>query len=71
MIHLLISFLIFVVVVVILFKIARWGLAASGIAVDPQLLNIIYLVLFLILLIVFLNFVGAIDVGSWGQSLRH
>jgi hypothetical protein len=70
MIHFLISFLIFVIVVVILFKIAKWGLRATGVAIDPELMNIIYLILFLLLVVVFLNYVGAIDIGSWGSSLR-
>jgi hypothetical protein len=59
----LISFLIFVVVLVILFLIIKWGAAQIGIPVDGALLRIVYLILFLILLLVFLSYMGI-----WGSA---
>jgi hypothetical protein len=59
-----ISFFVFVLVCVILVLILRWGLAKAGIAIDPTLLNIIYLIVILVLVLMFLNFTGIYDIGT-------
>ena len=71
MIGLAVDFLIFAVVIVILFLTAKWLMAKLGWAPDPALTTIIGLIVFLLCLIVFLNAVGAINVGTWGPVLRH
>jgi hypothetical protein len=64
-IGMLVSLLVFVIVVVIIVLIIKWGLAKAGIALDPMLMNIIYLILFLVLLLAFLNWTG---IWVWGSG---
>lgn len=63
MISFLISFLVFVVVLVIVGLIIQWALARLGWAVDPTLKAIVGLIVFLVLLLVFLNYAGV-----WGGA---
>jgi hypothetical protein len=63
----LVSFLIFVIVVVIFVLIIRWGCAKMGIVLDPVLMNIIYLILFLVLLLFFLNWTG---IWAWNSGMH-
>jgi len=70
MIGFLVQFLIFVIVVVIIGLIIRWAVAKLGIAVDPTLMNIVYLILFLILLLMFLSYAGVWS-GTAGPFWRH
>jgi len=66
-IGMLVSFLIFVIVVVIFVLIIRWGCAKMGIVLDPVLMNIIYLILFLVLLLFFLNWTG---IWAWNSGMH-
>ena len=66
-IGMLVSFLIFVIVVVIFVLIIRWGCAKMGITLDPVLMNIIYLILFLVLLLFFLNWTG---IWAWNSGMH-
>jgi hypothetical protein len=58
MIGTVISFLVFVIVVVILYLILQWGMTKLGITIDPALRTIIMLIVFLIMLVMFLNWAG-------------
>lgn len=58
MIGTLISFLVFVIVIVILYMILTWGMEKMGIAIDPKLRNIIMLIVFVVLLVMFLRWAG-------------
>jgi hypothetical protein len=53
-----IEFLIFVVVMVILVLILQWGMAKIGWTIDPALRVIVGLIIFLVCLLIFLNFIG-------------
>jgi hypothetical protein len=64
-----IQFLIFIVVVVIVILGVQWLLAKLGVAIDPTLKTIIGLILFLVLLVFFLNWIGAFP--SSGTLFRH
>jgi hypothetical protein len=67
MISFLVSFLIFLVVVAILIIGFRWLLSLTGLAIPQPLLIILGLILFLILLVFFVNYVG-LPAGAGGNG---
>ena len=71
MIGTVISFLIFVICCVILYMILQWGMAKLGITVDPALRTIIMLIVFVILLVMFLNWTGIWTIGGEGNIFHR
>jgi hypothetical protein len=67
MIQFLFSFLVFLVVVAILIIGFRWLLSLTGFAIPQPLLIILGLILFLVLLLLFFNYVGGVP----GMTLWH
>jgi hypothetical protein len=58
MISFMLSFLVFIVVVAILIIGLRWVLSLTGLVIPQPLILILGLILFLILLLVFFNYIG-------------
>jgi hypothetical protein len=58
----LISFLIFICVVAVVILGIRWLIRISGVTISPELNLIIGIILFLILLVLFLNYVPGLHV---------
>jgi hypothetical protein len=58
MMQFLLSFLVFIVIVAILIIGFRWLLSLTGLAIPQPLLIILGLILFLVLIFVFFNYVG-------------
>lgn len=63
MISFLVSFIVFLVVVAILIIGFRWLLSLTGLAIPQPLLIILGLILFLVLLLLFFNYVGGMPSG--------
>jgi hypothetical protein len=63
MIGFLVSFIVFLVVVAILIIGFRWLLSLTGLAIPQPLLIILGLILFLVLLLLFFNYVGGMPAG--------
>jgi hypothetical protein len=58
MVNFLLSFLIFIVIVAILIIGFKWLLSLTGLAIPQPLMIILGLILFLVLLLLFFNYVG-------------
>ena len=64
MISFLIWFLVLIVVIAIVIIGIKWLMGVAGIAIPPPLMYILGLILFLVLLLVLLNYSGAWSLGS-------
>jgi hypothetical protein len=63
-----VEFLIFIVIVAIVIIGVRWLMSLAGVSIPQPLIIILGLILFIVFLLIFLNFLG---IWSWGMPRLH
>ena len=68
-INMMIEFIVFCVCIAVIIILARWLIGLTGLSIPAPLMYVLGLLLFLLLLLVFLNWTGLWDFGGHGAGI--